>query len=125
MRLPIALGVLTFFGTPASAVSWLTVGTDEANAVWSMDADGLRREGQTVIVWLKADHTLDLTVRYRTALSLMQIDCASQSYRRLSLIQRRANGTVLNGSDEADISERPIAPDTMIRLVADRACNRP
>ncbi len=122
-RLLVAAAILT--STPAYA-EWLEIGGPRSGAVWYMDPNRIKPQGDRTHAWVKIDYSKDPSVKYRQALRLYSIICSSRKFKVLSLTEYDSYGKVVfsDSIDDtiSDIGYRPATPESMGEAVTQMAC---
>ncbi len=110
-------------GSAAIAEDPVYFATDVTGTYFTYDADTIRRySNNTVDVWIRLDASKDKTVRYRTAMMRLKINCSNNTFGMLAEYEYRANGTVMK-SDVFDYPNmNPIAPTSTIDTLFQILC---
>ena len=125
MKLLTACGcALALLSTGASA-EWIPIATSVDNSVWQMDAARIRTVGTKQQAWVKIDHSRDRTVAWRESLRLFSFDCAAQTYKLLSYVNRDSYGKIVGSqsySDYGSVGYEPLVPDSVAEAASEVAC---
>lgn len=103
---------------------WEEIDTTHSNTVvYARTEDLLRgRADQTdARVWVRMDHTRDMTFKARSSMMLYTVNCPAQTYRNLKLVMFSPNGESREGG-VSGVTEY-IVPKTIMAYVANLLCS--
>ena len=109
--------------TSAHASEWVEISRSTSGTVVYLDVESIRRveairyrrEFPAIQAWLKYDFTNDRTETLRERVVLTNADCNGQRTATLSIVDRRADGTVAysNSVEDYDFRYKPSPPDSV------------
>jgi len=110
--------------SPAAAQNWVFYARN-SGAVYRYDTTSVERNGREVRVWIFADYTASIPIPQDPyTKSLVSIDCAAWTYRRLSRVTVNANGRAV-GPQRRRRPLRPalrMPPRTHMAVLAGKLC---
>ncbi|WP_334184970.1 surface-adhesin E family protein [Novosphingobium sp.] len=114
---------LAAISIPAQA-EWVEWSTSTSGSVWYIDRDRMVMSPGKVKLWVKEDHSRDASVKARSSMMQISINCRSEKYFITARIEYDAYGKVIysNSRDESEYGYEPIIPDTMVEGVSSAAC---
>ena len=126
------IGVATLLGAtclalmpiaPVYAANWVYVTESRNKAVFYYDSDTIRRSGNQVTVWEKADHSRNKTVKQREEKSRWRYDCAERTRALLQLTNYYADGKLEAFTwDAYEQKENAVTPDTVGEGILEAVC---
>lgn len=125
MKLIMVVAVASLFvkSSPAYAVTWIYVVSDDFGTAHYYDADTIQRSGDKVTFWIKSDHSRDKTLRERETKSRSRYDCTQRTRTLLNLTSYYPDGTNKSFAFGANVQEEnPIAPGTSSELILEAVC---
>ncbi len=127
-----SIGTSTFLGVvclalmplePVHAANWVYVGSNTADSHYYYDSDTIQRSGNQVVVWHKADHSQDKTVKERESKARYRYDCAMRSRVLLQVTNYYPDGNVETFTWETyEQKVQYITPDTMGESMLEAVC---
>lgn len=94
---------LLLLAHPASAQEWIEITTSQSGSVYTVDPEQIRVGEETSTAWMKIDHSNDRTERARYSMVFLRINCAERTYRELTRVSYRADGSTLKQSSQPDM----------------------
>jgi hypothetical protein len=120
------LGVVCFALTPiapAYAANWVYVTTGLNNDVYYYDSDTIRRSGNQVTFWQKADFSRDKTAKERETKARYRYGCAERTLTLLQFTNYYPNGTmdtvILKPYEQEELA---IPPGTVAESMLEAVC---
>jgi hypothetical protein len=127
-KMAVLLGFgLAMTASPALA-EWVQVSRAANGAEYYMDANRISSENGRVQAWIKADHSKNRTVSYRSEMFLQSFICSSRKARLLAYTEYDSYGKIVGSrsfSDSvySDVGYSPVTPDTVGETFMTIACN--
>jgi hypothetical protein len=108
---------------PAYAANWVYLATNRNGTVFYYDSDTIRRSGNQVTVWEKADHSRNKTVKQREEKSRWRYDCAERTRALLQLTNYYPDGKLETFIwDAYEQKETAVTPDTVGEDILEAVC---
>jgi hypothetical protein len=108
---------------PAYAANWVYVATNINGAAYYYDSNTIRRSGNQVTVWEKADYSRDKTVKMREEKSRWRYDCAERTRTLLQLTNYYPNGKLETFTwNTYEQEQTAVTPDTLGEKILEAVC---
>ncbi|MBX3595273.1 surface-adhesin E family protein [Sphingomonas sp.] len=117
------------FSSAAEATTWKAVSVGSNGSLWYIDTDSMRMvsdgyKRDVIKVWVKTDYSAVKSVPEREVKQLIYVDCSQDSYKLISVIKYRSDGSVMNSFTPSYSSYEPIAPETVLSGVLETVCKQ-
>jgi hypothetical protein len=113
---PVKLLIATIglgLGSAAIAENLVYYGEVRPGSIFLYDSETIRKIGDTVTVWTKRDASKDRSVRFRTAMQKIRIDCSDETLGSLSYTEYGADGSIMVSESTSYPEMSPIIPGSV------------
>lgn len=119
----IPVAAFAMAATPALAVNWVYLYTNDSGTDFYYDSDTIKRSGSQVAYWEKTDHSRDKTRKERQRIKRRLLDCVDRTDTLLHVTVYYPDGTTKSATwktyeQEAD----PVLPGTVGEFIMEAVC---
>ncbi len=108
---------------PAQSANWVHVFTDRDGSIWYYDSLSVRRSGDKVTIFERADHSRDRRTKYRETKARTRYDCVGRTQTILSFIRYLPNGEFVSWDVPSnEQTEDTIFPETTSGALLEAVC---
>ena len=88
------------------------------------DADSIRRDGSTVLVWTHDDASKDYSEKYSISKRRLKFDCYNESWDLVSWVEYDRSGNVKNSNSSGGTGMEAIVPGSVGEVLFKIFCSR-
>jgi hypothetical protein len=118
--------ILATLSIPAHA-EWVEWSSSTSGTVWYLDPDRMALSPGKVKLWVKLDHARDASVKARSSMQQVSINCRDSKYYVTARTSYDSYGKIMFSQNYTDngYGYEPIIPETMMESVASVICTFP